>query len=139
MIELTVNDEKEKKICEFEANMFAKYEDAITSYYPLFRAAGCELRLELGWYNPIRKKWSTNRIPIQNGYECYVYCLIEKDGEAVRKKSSDGEADWYPLETEWMITSVRRRMCKLEISLYEDLDDIDTDLKFLFSQFKSME
>lgn len=139
MIELVVNEEREKEICEFETKMFAKYKDAIVSYSPLFNKVGCELKLELGWCNPIRKTWSANRIPFRNGYECYIYCLVEKGGEEVRIKSNDGEADYYPMETAWMISSVNRRFHKLKVSLYKDLDDVDTDMKSLLSQLRHME
>lgn len=138
MIELVVNEERKKEICAFETKMFVKYKEVIVSYSPLFNKIGCELKLGLGWYNPIRKIWSANRIPLRNGYECYIYCLVEKGGEEVHIKSNDGEADYYPMETAWMISSVNRRFHKLKVSLYEDLDDVDTDMKGLLLQLKHM-
>lgn len=139
MIEFIINKEREKEICEFETKMFAKYKEAIVSYAPLFNKEGCELKLELGWSNFIRETWSANRIPLRNGYRCYIYCLVEKGGEEVRIKSDDGEADYYPMETSWMISAVSRRFHKLKVSLCEDLDDVDTDMKALLSQLRHME
>lgn len=138
VIELVVKGEREKEICDFENKMFAEYEQAIAPYALLFDAVGCELKLVLGWCNHIRKTWSANRIPLRNGYECYVYCLVEKGGKEVRIKSCDGEADYYPMETEWMVSSVSRRFHKLKVSLYKDLDDIDADMKNLLSQLRNM-
>lgn len=139
MIEFVVDEKRKKEIYVFESKMFAKYKEAIVPYSLMFREKGCELRLELGWYNPIRKIWSANRIPLQNGYGCYIYCLVEKGGEEVCIKSKYNEVDYYPLETEWMISSVNRRFHKLKISLYEDLDDVDADMKGLLSQLWHME
>lgn len=139
MIELVVNGEREKEICDFETKMFAKYKEVIASYSPLFDAAGCELKLVLGWCNYIRKTWSANRIPLQNGYECYIHCLVERGGREVHIKSNDGEADYYSIETAWMISSVSRRFHKLKVSLYKDISDIDTDMKDLLSQLRHME
>lgn len=139
MIEHIISGEREKEICDFETKMLAKYREVIGLYTPLFDNVGCELKLELGWNNPIRKIWSSNRIPLRNGYECYIYCLVEKGGEEVRIKCNDGEADYYPMETAWMISSVNRRFHKLKVSLYKDLDDIDTDMNGLLTRLKYME
>lgn len=138
MIEFLVNEETKKEIYDFETKMFAKYKEAITSYSPLFNNLGFELKLELGWCNHIRKIWSANPISIRNGYECYIYCLVEKSGEEVCIESDDGEVDYYPMETAWMISCVNRKFHKLKVSFYENLDDIDADMKGLLSQLKHM-
>ena len=139
MVEFVVNGEREKAICEFETKMFAKYKEVIVPYSTLFEKAGCELKLEMGWCNTIRKVWSVNRISLRNGYACYIYCLIEKGGEEVRIKCHDGEADYYPMGKEWMISSVNRRFGKLKITLCEDLDDVKNDMKDLLLQLKHIE
>lgn len=38
----------------------------------------------------------------QNGYQCFVYCVVQKDENEARIGSIDGEAGYYPLSTAWM-------------------------------------
>lgn len=134
MIEFVITQEKDKELRYFEAKMLAKYKKVVDVYLPLFNENGCSLKVELGWLNSIRKKWSKNRLPPKNGYECHVYCLVERDGKEIRINSDDGEADYYTLETSWMISSIRRRFHKLNISLYASIDDVNTDLNGFLSQ-----
>ena len=116
--------------------MLMKYKEIISAYTPLFDAVGCELRVELGWHNSIRKTWSKDRIPLRNGYACYIYCIVEKGGEEIHIKTNDGEADYYLVEAEWMVSSVNRRFHRLKVSLYNDLDDIDLEMKALLSKLR---
>lgn len=139
IIEFVVTEEKCKEIQNFEAEMLEKYIKAIYPYLPLFNGIGYELKVELGWYNSIHRIWSNSRPPLKNGYECYVYCIVEKGGEEVRIKSNDGEVDYYPLVTSWIISSVFRRLHKLKVSYYVNIDDVDTDLNEFLSQLKQVE
>ena len=72
----------------------------------------------------------------QNGYQCYVYCVVQKDGNEVRIGSIDGEADYYPLSTAWMISSIFRKFFKLNAELYANTDAADADLNDLLSQLQ---
>ena len=54
-----------------------------------------------GWENFLKKEHSTNRLPFKNGYECYIYCEVQKDGTEVRIGSNDGEVDYYVLSVSW--------------------------------------
>ena len=138
MIEFVISGEEADAIKCFETEMFRKYKDIVDLYVPLFNKSECTLKLELGWVNSLRKTWSADGLPLTNGYECYVYCIIEKNGKEVHIKSDDGEADYYVLETSWMISLICRRFHKLRVSLfYASVSDVDNDLKQLLSQLKT--
>ena len=95
--------------------------------------------MALGWVNPLHKIQSSHRLPLKNGYECYVYCVVQRDGKEVHIVSHDGEADYYPLSTGWMISSINRSFLKLKVSLYTDANDIDDNLKDFLLQLERLE
>ena len=139
MIDYIITGEREKRIQDFEAEMLEKHKKLAIPYLPRFDVLGYELEIVLGWANLNRKTWSYNRLPIVNGYECFVYCLVKKDGEEVHVASKDGEADYYVLEKSWMISYVHRCFHKLKISLYESVDEVDADLNDLLLQLRHMQ
>lgn len=83
------------------------------------------------------KNWSSNRIAFINGYKCYIYCLVEKDGEVVRVGSNDGEADYYPLIAEWLISSICRKAFKLISPIYTAVEDVEADVAELLFKLES--
>lgn len=137
LIEYYVSSEIHNKLQDFETDMLNKYIGIIRPYEIHFRKIGYELKVELGWANSRQKIWSSNRIPFMNGYKCYVYCLVEKDGEIVRVESNDGEADYYPLIAEWMISSIYRNAFKLKASICTALDDVEADVAELLLKLES--
>ena len=138
MIEFNVSQEMCNKVRHFETEMLNKYANAIYPYLPLFNKIGYELKVELGWYNSLQKTWSAKGLPLKNGYECRIYCLVEKDGKEVQIESNDGEADYYPLITSWMISSVYRKFHKLKISTYAKVDDVEADINEFLSELKHL-
>ena len=138
-MEYIISGQRGKKISSFEFKMFDEYKKNVEMYFPLFAQYGCTLKLELCWNNWLQKTWSPCKLPMQNGYGCYVYCEVQKNGKAVRIDSTDGEADYYPLSTGWMISSINRNFCKLRISLYTDMDDINDDLNEFLLQLERLE
>lgn len=138
MIEFYFDKRKEKELFDFELEMFAKYKKLIGSYNHLFEEAGCELNLRMEWRNENQKIYSRNRISIENGYGCYIQCLVEKGGDVIKVKCNDGEADYYLIETSWMISSVYRYFRKLRVSLYTDLEDVDSDISELLTQSREL-
>lgn len=139
MIEYSVSQEMCNEMQDFEAKMLNRYLDIIRPYFMLFNKMGYELKIELGWANYLQKTWSSKRLPLKNGYECYVYCSVEKDGAEVRIKGSDGEADYYPLITSWMISSVSRKFHRLKVSTYTKVDDVEADINIFLSELKHIE
>ena len=94
------------------------------------------LQVVLLWNYFPRDTVILQRGSFQNGYQCYVYCVVQKDGNEVRIGSIDGEADYYPLSTAWMISSIFRKFFKLTAELYANTDDADADLNDFLSQLK---
>ena len=45
-----------------------------------------------------------------------------------------GEADYYPLSTAWMVSSIFGKFFKLNVELYANTDDADADLNDFLSQ-----
>lgn len=139
MIEYEVSREVCNEMQDFETEMLNRYLDIIRPYFTVFNKMGYELKVELGWANYLHKTWSSKRLPLKNGYECYVYCLVEKDGEEVCIKSSDGEAECYPLITSWMISSVSRKCHRLKVSTCTNVDDVEADINEFLSELKHLE
>lgn len=121
------------QIIDHEDDMLSMYAQKIQEYIPSFQKLGYSLRLGLLWINPVHKCKAFSRIKYQNGYQCYVYCSVQKNGEDVTIANTDGEAEYYPLSAEWMISSISRRWFRLIVSFYKSVDDVDEDLQeFLF-------
>lgn len=124
-----------QRIRDFEEAMYALYEKIVAPYTQAVGQKGCVLHTGLTWRNSIQQKYSATRLPPVNGYECYFYCSVEKAGNVVRLESTDGEADYYPLELSTMVSTVCRRGFRLQVSLFSDPDDFRADLSDLISLF----
>ena len=119
-----------KEICTFEDHMLGIYTEKVQAYARSFEAVGCTLEVGLMWKNFFDADTvAFQRGDFRNGYECYVYCSVQRDGQEVRIPSNDGEVDYYDMSTAWRISSIRRFFFKLELSLYVDTDDIESDLE----------
>ena len=122
-----------------ENNMLALYLDKIREYMPLFEKSGYSLKVGLMWKCFPRDTVILQRERFQNGYQCYVYCVVQKDGNEVRIGSIDGEADYYSLSTAWMISAMFRDLLKLNVTLYEKMSDVAAELNDFLSKCKSIE
>lgn len=136
MKKIVYTNKIDDQIISHENHMLELYIEAIKEYIPRFEEKGYSLKVGLMWNCFPSDTVIFQRCSFQNGYQCYVYCVVQKDGNEVRIGSIDGEADYYPLSTEWMISSICRNFRKLNVMLYESADDIDADLNDLFSQLK---
>lgn len=134
-MEYVISGQRAREIRDFESEMYKKIAGP---YFPYFSQYGCSLNLKLLWENPVHKMWDPCRLPLVNGYRCYVYCVVQRNGKDVHIISYDGEADYYPLLTGWL-TSINRHFLKLKISLYDDMNDINEDLRGLLLQLKGLE
>ncbi len=84
-------------IHEQEEKILNEYKKAAEIYLPAIEEIKCTLQISLGWSNIAKNIWSASPILPQNRYECFVYCVIQKEGKEVRVPGEDGEADYYPL------------------------------------------
>ena len=74
---------------------------------------------------------SFNRIEFKNGYECFVFCTVQKEARDVAVISSDGEANYYPLSTAWKVSWIKRSFFKLKVLMMDELYDINSHLEDL--------
>lgn len=133
---IVYTDKINDRIISHEVHMLETYKKAIKEYVPFFEKIGCSLKIGLMWNYFPRDTAIFQRDSFKNGYQCYVYCVVQRDGKEVCVESTDGEADYYTLSTAWMVSSIFRKCFNLRVTLYENIDDIDVDLKNFLSQLK---
>ena len=136
MKKMAYTNEIDDEIISHENNMLALYREKIKEYMPLFEEYGCSLKVGLMWNYFPGDTVTCRRGSFKNGYLCYVYCEVQKDGNVVSVDSNDGEADYYTLSTEWNISSITRKFFKLIVVLCTDTDEVDEDLNVLLSHLK---
>lgn len=132
LMKFVYTSDKDDEIVKHEKIMLEKCSNILDSYRAIFKEYNCSLEVGYGWENFLKKEHSTNRLPFKNGYECYIYCEVQKDGTEVRIGSNDGEVDYYVLSVSWTVSSIERRFFKLNVSLSSDTDDIENDMNELF-------
>ncbi len=109
---------------------------AVACYSPLFAQYGCSLEVSLYWVDFSTRKGYDHRLPFRIGYACYVCCEVQRGGKVVHVKSTDGEADYYTLSTEWMVSSIDRNFFQTKVSLYSDADKAE-DMEELLRQLSN--
>lgn len=127
------------QIIAHENHMLGVYTQQIKKYIPLFEERGCSLRVGLMWKSLPRNTTVFQRESFRNGYQCYIYCVVQKDDRDVHIHSIDGEADYYSLSTAWLVSSIYREFYKLTVSLCVSIDDVDADLNSFLTQLKHIE
>ena len=132
-----VYDKKEdQRIITHEGMMLEAYAKAVACYSPLFAQYGCSLEVSLYWVDFSTRKCYDHRLPFRIGYACYVCCEVQRDGEVVHVKSTDGEADYYTLSTERMVSAIDRDFFQTKVSLYSDSDEAE-DMEELLRQLSN--
>lgn len=134
---MTYSKQMEPKIYIHEEKMLSIYVQQIKKYDIAFRRKGYELKCGLMWKDNSSKLATMQRVNFQNGYECYVYCVVQENGEEVHIDSTDGEADYYSLSTAWMISSIRRKWGRLQVNLFSEMDEVDTEIENFLIQCDS--
>lgn len=134
MKKMVYTNKIDDEIIFHENNMLALYLEKAKKYMPFFEESGYSLKVGLMWKYFPRDTIILQRGSFQNGYQCYVYCVVQKDGNEVRIGSIDGEADYYPLSTAWMVSSIFGKFFKLNAELYANTGDEDADLNDFLSQ-----
>ena len=123
-------------IISHENHMLALYKEKIKKYEPLFEEKGYSLKVGFMWDLFPGNSVTFQREKFKDGYQCYVYCVVQNDNNDVHIASVDGEADYYSLSTTWMISSIFRKFCRLSVTLCVSIDDVDTDLMEILSELK---
>lgn len=121
-------------IISHETDMLALYLEKLKKYAAPCRERGYSLKTGLMWQYFPKDTVTFQRGDFRNGYTCYVYCAIQKDGSEVRVNGTDGEAKYYPLSAAWMISSIFQKCLKLNVELYTNTDDADADMNALLQK-----
>ena len=120
---------KVTQIVQHEGDMLEKYQRKINKYSKRFSLYGCSLCVGLVWINLKTNERSYLRLPFQDGYSCYVYCDIEKNGKLLRHYETNGEADYYELSCIWNVSSISNLFFRRHVSLFTIACDIDDELE----------
>ena len=123
--------DKDDEIVRFETIMLKKYLKILDSYREIFGQHNCSLEVGCRWTNFLKNEYSAHRLPFKNGYECYVYCEVQKNGKEVHIESNDGEVDYYALSASWIISSIERKFFKINVVLSSATDDVESDMNEL--------
>lgn len=137
-MEFPYNVDKDQLIKDHEKNMLEKFSEIIKSYSTIFEQYNCSLKVGLYRDNFLKKSCSYRCLPFENGYSCYIYCEVQKDGKEVHIKCDDGEADYYSLSTVWRISYIYRRFTKLIVSLCMSTTGVTDVLNDYLIQLKFM-
>ena len=84
MKKMIYTKELDEQIISHEDHMLALYLEKIKEYKPLFEENGVSLKTGLMWSCFPNDTAGFQRTPFQNGYQCYVYCTVLKDGKEVQ-------------------------------------------------------
>lgn len=98
MKKMVYTNKIDDEIIFHENNMLALYLEKAKKYMPFFEESGYSLKVGLMWKYFPRDTIILQRGGFQNGYQCYVYCVVQKDGNEVRIGSIDGEADYADVQ-----------------------------------------
>lgn len=123
--------DRDDEIVRHEELMLEEYLNILDSFRKIFEQYNCLLEVGYRWTNFSKKEYSAHRLPFKNGYQCYIYCEVQKDGKEVHIESNDGEVDYYPLSASWIISSIERWFFKSNVYLCSATDDIESDMNEL--------
>lgn len=130
--------DKADVIVEHEITMLEKYSKIINGYSDMFTRHGCTLNVGCVWNNSLKKYSSDSRIPFQNGYACYVFCDVLKDGHTLCYNTCDGEADYYEATASWNISSIEECFFHLMVTLHSEQDGIHDEMAQLLKVVETL-
>ncbi|HIZ11749.1 MAG TPA: hypothetical protein IAA41_06605 [Candidatus Eubacterium faecavium] len=131
-MEFIYTPNQDNTIIAHEEKMLKKYSEIIDGYRNVFCESDCSLEVGCRWINCIENKYSAVRLPFTNGYQCYIYCEVQRNGKEVHVKSFDGEVDFYPLSSSWIVSLINMHFCKLNVSLCSITDDVESNMNELY-------
>ena len=91
LMKFIYTSDEDEKIIRHEKIMLEKYSDILDRYRIIFEQYNYSLKIGRRWTNFLKKEHSASRLPFKNGYECYIYCEVQKDGKEVHIESNDGK------------------------------------------------
>ena len=123
MTKFTYDTDKDDIIINHEKEMLEKYSKLIDNYTDIFKGYNCSLKVGISWFDFLKGKVSEKRLPLKNGYECQVYCEVQRNGKLVRVISNDEEADWYDLAVSWPVSHISGFFFKNSVNFCTDIDN----------------
>lgn len=78
MKKMVYTNKIDDEIIFHENNMLALYLEKAKKYMPFFEKSGYSLKVGLMWKYFPRDTIILQRGSFQNGYQCYVYCVVQK-------------------------------------------------------------
>ena len=75
---------------------------------------------------------------MQPGYECYVGCIVQKEGKDVIIKNDEYDCE---LSATWEISRVERHLLRKRIYFWNDIfyDDVEEDMKGILASLDTLE
>ncbi len=123
------------KIYLFEEQALSDCYDIAGSYLPLFEQHGYTLKIGQEWANFLKKTWSTERLPLINGYEYKIYCEVQKNGAPIKV----GEYSISNrLASVWTVVTVSRKWFRLAVDLIPIKNFISEDIEELLASVRSL-
>lgn len=139
MIEFKIEGKRQEEIINYENENFKMYTNIMNRYFGLFKKRGYTLKVDMRWKNFYDKTWSVERLPMQAGYECHIFCIVEKNGkEVVVKSTYGGETVYYPLVSDWEINFIYRRFNRLKVRYSPVTDGVVDELDDLLLQLNDV-
>ena len=130
LVEFMIALQMYEEICNFEEKALSNCTNIVNSYLPIFAQHGCTLKICREWTNFIKKTSSNERLPLMNGYECQIYCEVQRDGAPVMVRGDD-ECPFDILAANWVISAISRRWFKLAVDLVPIENFIAEDIEEL--------
>lgn len=135
-MEFIYTSDKRDEIIRQEKIMFEKYSYALEGYRKIIEGHNYSLMIGMGRSNVHEKKLLEKQKNLKeakifkNGYQCYAWCLVEKDDEAVEIESEECQGFYEILGAEWQISEIKRDFLKLKARLFlETAEEIKEKIK----------
>lgn len=130
--------EMTSRIIEHEEKMLFEYNCMVEKYKEAFAKYQCLIRFRMEWYNclTIKQRPVDYRIPLKNGYVCFIGFSVQKNGEDIKLKSDDGEVDYYVLSDSLHITEINWMLVYKKINLFSDMKDFEEELNYFLQMLE---
>lgn len=131
--------EQINKIREHEERVLFKYKQIADRCKEKFIKYQCSIKLEMKWYNcmSIKQKVFDYRIPLKNGYVCFIDFSVQQNGKDIKLKSNDGEVDYYLLGDSSNITEITWLLVCKKINLFSDTEDFEKELHYYLEMLEN--
>lgn len=89
---------------------------------------GCTLEIIREWNNDQDKITSDTRLPIKFGYQCWISCLVIRNGKTLKIPANDGEADYYECSSCFTVSLITKSFFRLKLILNSNFSETLNEL-----------